>query len=627
MNAPRRLPRPSFRDRLLAYVLVAALLPVATGVVAFGRWAAESERDQIDGHLHRVLQAGSGAFAEDVRNAEAAAEDLAERGAVQRALARDDAGALERSVEQESAQGRRVAFFSSDGALLAGEPPSQRSVDRSADVGTFAEPVGRVDVSLPLDESLLSRIAERIQLPADDALALVRDGAVVAGPGAGSERIAIGPNRTADVELDGNEYRARAAQILDGNGTVALVALRSGEAVDRAVAAVWKDAILGGVAMLAALGVVAFAVAPAVARSRLTVEERVNAARALAHVGDGIFLVDRHDRVRFWNPAAETITGLAAESVRDRPASQAIPGWGAVSRAVPVAAGGAGGAHVRPRVLPLTVGGHEVWLSISGVDFSDGTVYAFRDVTAERDVEELKSHFIATVSHELRTPLAAVYGAAMTLKRGGEIGESQRARLLSLIAEQTDRLAWIVDDVLLASQLAAGTLRMRNEAFDPVEAAKLVVEAARERLPERTRIELLAPDDLPQVSGDSDKARQVLANLVDNAVKYSPDGGLVEVRLEGRDGHVRFSVGDEGKGIPISERERIFEKFYRLDPDQTTGVGGTGLGLYICRELVRMMRGRIWVSSEPGHGSTFAFELPAVPAAAAAVTERLAAAP
>jgi signal transduction histidine kinase len=111
------------------------------------------------------------------------------------------------------------------------------------------------------------------------------------------------------------------------------------------------------------------------------------------------------------------------------------------------------------------------------------------------------------------------------------------------------------------------------------------------------------------VAADPDKLRQVLVNLIENAVKYS-DEGRIDVRVVPQDGHARFSVSDEGLGIPPEEHERIFEKFHRLDPDMTHGVGGTGLGLYICRELVERMDGRIWVDSEPGRGTTFTFELP-----------------
>jgi len=123
-------------------------------------------------------------------------------------------------------------------------------------------------------------------------------------------------------------------------------------------------------------------------------------------------------------------------------------------------------------------------------------------------------------------------------------------------------------------------------------------------------LKLSAPPDLPHVAADPDKVLQVLTNLVDNAIKYSPDGGSVQIELD-RAGHrVRISVGDEGLGVPVAERSRIFEKFYRLDPNLTRGVGGTGLGLYICRELVRRMDGRIWVESRHPRGSKFALELP-----------------
>jgi signal transduction histidine kinase len=111
------------------------------------------------------------------------------------------------------------------------------------------------------------------------------------------------------------------------------------------------------------------------------------------------------------------------------------------------------------------------------------------------------------------------------------------------------------------------------------------------------------------VAADPDKLRQVLVNLVENAVKYS-DEGQIEVRLEPRDRRLRFSIRDEGPGIPLEERDRIFEKFHRLDPEMRRGVSGTGLGLYICRELVARMDGEIWVESEVGKGSTFVFELP-----------------
>ena len=121
---------------------------------------------------------------------------------------------------------------------------------------------------------------------------------------------------------------------------------------------------------------------------------------------------------------------------------------------------------------------------------------------------------------------------------------------------------------------------------------------------------LSTPDSGLHVQADADGLRQVLVNLVENAVKYSPGGGRVELEIASEDGHARFSVRDRGLGIPPSEHERIFEKFFRIDPNLSRGVGGTGLGLYISREIVRRMGGRLRVESEPGAGSTFLFELP-----------------
>jgi signal transduction histidine kinase len=112
------------------------------------------------------------------------------------------------------------------------------------------------------------------------------------------------------------------------------------------------------------------------------------------------------------------------------------------------------------------------------------------------------------------------------------------------------------------------------------------------------------------VAGDPERTRQVLTNLLDNAIKYSPQGGRIELGVEADGEHARFTVRDEGLGIPLGEQELIFDKFYRLDPDLRRGIGGSGLGLYICRELVRSMNGRIWVDSDPGQGATFTFELP-----------------
>ena len=321
-------------------------------------------------------------------------------------------------------------------------------------------------------------------------------------------------------------------------------------------------------------------------------EERAQAARVLAAIGDGVLLVDRDGRVRLWNAAAERITGLREDDVLGRMLADVVPNWNSGT-------------------VPLEIAGAEVWVEVSAVATEDGTVYAFRDLTHERALEGMRQEIVATVSHELRTPLAAIYGASLTLRRDDvELEERLRGKLLEVIAEEAGKLSEIVNDLLLASQLDSGKLKANVEACDPLEIATLEIDAARTHLPGNVELVLTAPDGLPQVAADAGQLRQVLSNLIENAIKYSPAGGEVSVALEPREHVVRFSVRDRGLGIPREEQARIFEKFYRLDPDMSHGIGGTGLGLYICRELVRRVDGRIWVESDGRSGSTFVVEIP-----------------
>jgi PAS domain S-box-containing protein len=338
------------------------------------------------------------------------------------------------------------------------------------------------------------------------------------------------------------------------------------------------------------------------------VERQAQAVGVLESVADGVFLVDRRGRIRLWNRAAETITGLPASAVEGKRLADVLPGWADLSELVPVVS--TPGTEELPETIPLELDGREVWLSISGVRSGDGTVYAFRDLTATRAVEAMKSDFVATVSHELRTPLAAIYGAAMTVNRTDmEIEADIRRQLLQVVVDESDRLARIVNDLLLASQLEARRVTTTVERCDPLPIAYAVVEAARLAAP--ATIELAVRGSrVAAVASDPGHLHQVLANLVDNGIKYSPDGGRVEVALKALDTCVRICVTDEGLGIPRGEARRVFEKFYRLDPNMTQGVGGTGLGLYICRELVRRIGGRIWVEPRDPRGSTFVVELP-----------------
>ncbi|MDX6439110.1 MAG: hypothetical protein QOF45_1693 [Gaiellaceae bacterium] len=328
-------------------------------------------------------------------------------------------------------------------------------------------------------------------------------------------------------------------------------------------------------------------------------QRRAQAAQALEFVGDGVFLVDRDGIVRLWNPAAERITGLAERAVAGRRAADVLEGW-------PLAQ-----ATERVQSFPLIGLRGELWLSLTAADFPQGTVYAFRDLTEERAVEQLKSDFVSTVSHELRTPLAAIYGAAMTLRRDDvSLSVDQEEGMLEVISGESERLARIVNDILLASRLDSGAEEVLIGRTDATELARAVLAAAETHLPPDIELVLAAPESALHVQADADGLRQVLVNLVENAVKYSPGGGRVELEITSEAGRARFAVRDRGLGIPASEHERIFEKFFRLDPNLSRGVGGTGLGLYISREIVWRMGGRLRVESEPGRGSTFMFELP-----------------
>jgi signal transduction histidine kinase len=347
--------------------------------------------------------------------------------------------------------------------------------------------------------------------------------------------------------------------------------------------------------------------AAARARAEATAAEREHAARVLAAVGDGVFLLDRDGIVRFWNRAAELVSGRPSEEVQDRPAAEVFGGWDVVAPEIPISEGA---SAARPVTLPVDVDGRELWLSFVAVRSFAGVVYAFRDLTVERRLEQAQSDFIATVSHELRTPMTAVLGAAKTLLRDDiTLSPERRQQLLEMISAQGTRLAQITEEVLLASRLDRGDLPIDRERVDLGELVRLAVQTMRENLPESVSLTASFQGNGAAV-GDRDRIEQVLVNLIDNAIKYSPDGGAVTVSTARSEGAVRVEVEDEGIGIPLSEQRSVFEKFYRADPNQTQVPGGTGLGLYICRELVRRMGGSIGVRSRPGAGSTFFFELP-----------------
>ena len=331
------------------------------------------------------------------------------------------------------------------------------------------------------------------------------------------------------------------------------------------------------------------------AEERARADEREQGARVLELVGDGIILVDRDGVIAFSNHAAHAVTGAKLRGQR----AVDVFGESAVA-AIPIASE-VGAA--RSTTLPVSVKDRELWLSFVAVQSTEGVVYAFRDLTSERQFDEEKRDFVATISHELRTPMTGVYGAAQTLLRTDvELSAEQRSRLLQLISGQAERLNQIVDDLLLATRLDHRQVPVSQEQVDVAELVRGTLELAG-----HPNVEMTAPGE-PHVLGDRDRIQQILVNLVDNAFKYGRPP--VTVTVAPVDSAYEIAVRDAGPGIPREEQERIFEKFYRSDPKLTRAPGGTGLGLYIARELAERMGGTLAVGSAPGRGTAFVLTLP-----------------
>ena len=335
---------------------------------------------------------------------------------------------------------------------------------------------------------------------------------------------------------------------------------------------------------------------------------------------DGLILVDRHNRITYINPCARDILELSGldllgstlEVLEDEIAARtaqpdAVLGQLQEAAAqvestptVEFALALPGAATLRVRFFPIhdAAGGHL------------GVGLLLHDVTREKELDEMKSRLLSTVSHELRTPLASIKGFASTLLREDvEWDDATRREFLSIIDTESDRLSELIGNLLDMSRIEAGELAVEAE---PIDVLPLVEETAAgfQMMTREHRIMLHVPSHLPLVMADARRARQVLRNLIENAVKYSPGGGPVTVAIRLRSGQVLISVADEGIGIEAYQLDRIFDRFYQADSASTREVGGSGLGLSICKAIVEAHGGEIWAESWPGRGSTFYFTLP-----------------
>ncbi len=229
-----------------------------------------------------------------------------------------------------------------------------------------------------------------------------------------------------------------------------------------------------------------------------------------------------------------------------------------------------------------------------------------------RELAELKEEFLALTTHDLRSPLTVISGVIsfFTSGRLGELSPEQK-NMVSMMERNTQNLIELVNDLLDASKLESGTLK---PDFDSVDLRNLTDELREAMGPlardKEIALEERLPEDLPQISADRNKLRRVLVNLVSNAIKFTPRGGRVEVRAEAQDGLVRVSVSDTGVGIPPEDLERLFDKYEQARSRATRSEKGTGLGLYITRQIVELHGGQINVQSEVGRGSTFSFTVP-----------------
>jgi PAS domain S-box-containing protein len=346
--------------------------------------------------------------------------------------------------------------------------------------------------------------------------------------------------------------------------------------------------------------------------------ERATLDSLMRSLVDGLVLVDGEGRVVYWNPSAERYLGLGAAEVVGQGLEAVLAHLRTIvldpEQKLEELRRALAEVPSRPQVefLVTTPAPRTLEARFFPIEGREGSGIVLRNVTAERQLDEMKSQLLSTVSHELRTPLASIKGFATTLLRDDVQWEPAAQReFLQIIDQEADRLNELIANLLAMSRLEAGVLRMD---LGRVELAPLIAEvlAGMELRAQGLTLAADVPGDLPAVWADDRRVRQVLHNLIDNALKYSGSGEVtVRARHEGDVVHV--SVSDQGIGIAPDQLGRIFERFYQVAGAAARRAGGVGLGLSICKGIIEAHGGRIWAESTPGRGSTFHFTLPLQP--------------
>ncbi|NUN49572.1 MAG: PAS domain S-box protein [Candidatus Brocadiae bacterium] len=349
-----------------------------------------------------------------------------------------------------------------------------------------------------------------------------------------------------------------------------------------------------------------------------TTRERTFLANILDSVANGIIVLDLNGRILQINRNAAAMLDLPSEDLAGQMLDPLLP---------PAVQGEiratfhetVGMGFSLERLITAMLGGVELPLAVGSSLLRDeelkthGVIIAIRDMTASREMERLrkldqmKSDFVANVSHELRTPLTSIKAYCEALE--GMATTDQQAEFLKVIDEESDRLLGLIEDLLNFSRIASGKLKLNVEPGDLGDLVREVVTLSRLQSPAHA-LEVRCPDDLPEAVFDWNRMKEVLINLVSNAIKYSPAGGTVRVELSTAEGNVRIDVSDEGIGISEADQKNLFQQFFRVDGSLTAQVSGTGLGLAIVKGIAEAHGGTVMVRSSPGQGSTFSVLLP-----------------
>jgi two-component system, OmpR family, phosphate regulon sensor histidine kinase PhoR len=345
---------------------------------------------------------------------------------------------------------------------------------------------------------------------------------------------------------------------------------------------------------------------------RTLTDERNRSSAILGSMVEGVAVVTADERILYCNWAFEQILELPEGSSQGRTLVEALRQADLVAL---VRQALSGVEELTGEVEVGTVCRRNFSVTAAPVRAAgaNGAVLVLHDITELRRLERVRRDFVANVSHEFKTPLTAIQGFAETLLSGALEDKANRTHFVEIIREHARRLARLTDDLLKLSRIEAGRLELE---IRPIRVEALVngcVETARLNAKARgLEITVDLQENAPAVRGDGAQLGEVLQNLLDNALQYTPTGGQIEVQARSNGHDVVFTVTDSGIGIPESDLERIFERFYRVDAARSREAGGTGLGLAIARHIVDAHGGRIWVESAIGQGSRFHFSVPCV---------------